>query len=670
MESKSQIKLIVEGTEYLLDTSKIPKGSYFDIIKTDFPEEHSYILSNVTKIEFEAVYNYLQKGILPNVDYLEKFGYFGIDMTHSYELASLIEEDMRKNMYSKEYNEKYHGLVKVNLGIWNDLILGFKENSNLLFNSCTLQKNSWDNINKRLELLQKFTDIKGCFIGGGAIFSILFGLPIKDIDIFLCGLTEEKAKEAIMQISKVMLKQSDPNQEIEQILNEIGEYCDNHKINCQESLTDIKDYLIGGEKDNTKHRFAYRAHDKLLNSLPPMINTNDELNRIYNLMDKLELFIQRDRTPECTRTANAITFIDRRSKLEVQVILRLYQTPSEVIHGFDVDSCCFAYDGESIWMTHRAHYAIKSGFNTVNFERLSPSYEMRLIKYGTRGMPVKIPNFSRKQVDHKKLQTYFIKNKPSEGGMIWQNYGHIKSLNGVNLLVYFEYHCDHSKYRGIIDKLNQEFSDYNSIPLVQYTGSNGNGVEYILGYLKNSRKNHRDFSKNYIPYIKQIEFLTDYEIDDWSGNYSDEEDNDESNDALFDHIHQNLFGPDRKDNLTYDEQKMLCLNFYTARKSGVKVKKDIDPILQSQLKRAFELQTNNIPKAKKMWLLKGDISSVDVILDIPESIFKCFECVRPWNFPQNVSFKVTNPGEQMTNTFHQIVLEDNETWYNGEFYHS
>ena len=221
MESKSEIKLVVEGNEFLLERSKIPKDSYFDIIATDYSSEEKYPLSNVSKAEFEEVHNYLQNEIIPNVDYLEKFDYFGINMTHSYELASLIEEDMRKNMYSKEpayARDKYHGLVKISLGLWNDLILGFKEDSNLLFNSCTLQKDNWDNINERLELIRQFTSIKGCFAAGGCIFSILFGKPIKDIDIFLCGFNEEEAKEAIMKISEVISKHCDNTQKIQEIL--------------------------------------------------------------------------------------------------------------------------------------------------------------------------------------------------------------------------------------------------------------------------------------------------------------------------------------------------------------------------------------------------------------------------------------------------------------------
>ena len=47
-----------------------------------------------------------------------------------------------------------------------------------------------------------------------------------------------------------------------------------------------------------------------------------------------------------------------------------------------------------------------------------------------------------------------------------------------------------------------------------------------------------------------------------------------------------------------------------------------------------------------------------------------FSCIKKWQFTKDVEFKITNPGEQMTNTFHSIVLDDNTTWYTGKFYDS
>lgn len=75
---------------------------------------------------------------------------------------------------------------------------------------------------------------------------------------------------------------------------------------------------------------------------------------------------------------------------KVQFILRLYKTPSEILHTFDVDSCCLGYDGKDIWLTPRCMFALKAGYNTVNLDLSSPSYTSRLLKYAYRGMKIDI----------------------------------------------------------------------------------------------------------------------------------------------------------------------------------------------------------------------------------------------------------------------------------------
>ena len=47
----------------------------------------------------------------------------------------------------------------------------------------------------------------------------------------------------------------------------------------------------------------------------------------------------------------------------------------------------------SCYATERCLYAIKNNCNTINFERLSPSYEYRTIKFFKRGFDIQIPYF-------------------------------------------------------------------------------------------------------------------------------------------------------------------------------------------------------------------------------------------------------------------------------------
>lgn len=52
--------------------------------------------------------------------------------------------------------------------------------------------------------------------------------------------------------------------------------------------------------------------------------------------------------------------------IKVQIVLRIYSSPTEILIGFDVDCCCCCYDGRYVWATRRCLYALKSGVNVLN----------------------------------------------------------------------------------------------------------------------------------------------------------------------------------------------------------------------------------------------------------------------------------------------------------------
>ena len=81
--------------------------------------------------------------------------------------------------------------------------------------------------------------------------------------------------------------------------------------------------------------------------------------------------------------------------LKIQFIKRIYNSPSEIIHGFDIDSCCILYDNNSdnFYCTKRGLYSLINNTNIVNFDKLSPSYEYRLLKYYKRGFNIYIPQY-------------------------------------------------------------------------------------------------------------------------------------------------------------------------------------------------------------------------------------------------------------------------------------
>jgi hypothetical protein len=119
----------------------------------------------------------------------------------------------------------------------------------------------------------------------------------------------------------------------------------------------------------------------------------------------------------CIRTTRAITivsqfpqrYISTRSFLNcrhIQIILRLYSSPSEILSGFDVDACAVGYDGTQVYASPRAFISHITQTVTVDVAMQSASYEMRLIKYASRGFEIYVPNLRRDEISLAVLTSY------------------------------------------------------------------------------------------------------------------------------------------------------------------------------------------------------------------------------------------------------------------------
>jgi len=121
-------------------------------------------------------------------------------------------------------------------------------------------------------------------------------------------------------------------------------------------------------------------------------------------------------------------------RLPIQIVLRSYGCPLEVLLGFDVDCCCVGFDGERPLFSGRAAVAITARRNVVDLTRRSPTYEKRLLKYVRRGFGVLVPGFDPQTVRQYKLSKLV-------------KYGSMNSLPGMPRLLVAE--ADSRK--GIID---------------------------------------------------------------------------------------------------------------------------------------------------------------------------------------------------------------------------
>lgn len=83
----------------------------------------------------------------------------------------------------------------------------------------------------------------------------------------------------------------------------------------------------------------------------------------------------------------------------IQIILRLYRSKAEILTHFDVDCCCFGYDGTQVYGSPRAILALLTQSNTIDLSRRSPSYEHRLAKYAQRGFEIYWDELERDRID-------------------------------------------------------------------------------------------------------------------------------------------------------------------------------------------------------------------------------------------------------------------------------
>ncbi|KAF8265333.1 hypothetical protein EI94DRAFT_356458 [Lactarius quietus] len=101
----------------------------------------------------------------------------------------------------------------------------------------------------------------------------------------------------------------------------------------------------------------------------------------------------------CVRTKHTVSILSQYPYRSIQIVLRLYSSPAEVLAGFDVDAPCCAYDGDRVWANPRAIVSMMRQSNTVDMTRRSPSYEVRLAKYSSRGFEVYVPGLKRDEID-------------------------------------------------------------------------------------------------------------------------------------------------------------------------------------------------------------------------------------------------------------------------------
>ncbi|KAE8241814.1 hypothetical protein A4X13_0g7251 [Tilletia indica] len=92
-----------------------------------------------------------------------------------------------------------------------------------------------------------------------------------------------------------------------------------------------------------------------------------------------------------TRTISTVTFIPKITGgpyRKVQVVLRLFRNPGEILANFDLDQAAVGYDGQEVWVEPRAGRAIFTGYTHATMKMLRRTSAGRLAKYSMRGYGV------------------------------------------------------------------------------------------------------------------------------------------------------------------------------------------------------------------------------------------------------------------------------------------
>lgn len=585
----TSIVFAVEETEFTLTFDEYSKSKLL-LEMSVLPDVDRIPMENVTLDQFQIVYDFLKNDKIPSIDEFCLVEYFGLSFRRSYGLSCLIEDDMRDKMYSNDadpkYLEPYYGLYILDKHLWETVRFHRESSPDLLFDDVgdlrsqrdgfrssigqldgfTPTPSTWNEIQERLEELRYLME-DGVVIAGGAIFSILFRQKINDIDLFIYEKTEVEANRIIERlVEKLAYKGQEP-------------------INIKEE--DLSEFLRN-----------------------------------------LPLTPEKVTSARCTvsRSKNSVT-IHVEKQPDIQIILRLYQTQSEIISGFDCDSCCLGWDSKSLFITYRGLYSLDNLTNTVNFDRLSPSYERRLAKYASRGIAVRVPNFDRSKVNVDFLEKDLFRVYPTQPGKsnIYQNMSKLRDVDGLSVLLLLEKFaekvCYRERFQRLTSRLSSAVSDY---AFASFGYRDGSTLEQILNHMEcqGMTPDYFDSSDRYMPLFRELG-KRGIHFYDGDLEYCDD------------------VGSKRYPDHTMKEL-MECLNFRVS-----------SPFM-----------------SKSCYLLRGDPRHLKLILHFPKIYRDLLETVRPVDFPADIEWKTTLPGEQMTNTFHSIVLEDNNEWYKGRYYNN
>lgn len=184
----------------------------------------------------------------------------------------------------------------------------------------------------------------------------------------------------------------------------------NNTISLELSDTAFKlvNYILTGDpRGNNTHRNMIIAGGSVFNAIKDTKVSSDIDYFIYGLTPeqatiKISEFINNLnkyglKIHNITKSLNCITLNTisaLRGSLTIQFILRIYNHPSEILHGFDIGSAAVGFDGKDVYFTSLSKFANEFNANIIDTTRRSTTYEARLLKYVNRNCSIILPNLN------------------------------------------------------------------------------------------------------------------------------------------------------------------------------------------------------------------------------------------------------------------------------------
>ncbi|KAF8217253.1 hypothetical protein K438DRAFT_1954094 [Mycena galopus ATCC 62051] len=127
------------------------------------------------------------------------------------------------------------------------------------------------------------------------------------------------------------------------------------------------------------------------------LSAGEATQKIHHIYETLRSNVN-GRPTLAVRNTKTITFYVNYPTRRIQVILKLAESPKDVLLNFDLDICAIGWDGTDLWMLPRAARAIETGCNVFTMHLVRGHYlserrasqPQRVFKYANKGYGIQI----------------------------------------------------------------------------------------------------------------------------------------------------------------------------------------------------------------------------------------------------------------------------------------